>query len=37
VDADLVARVGQEYVADARLVLAALIEANDDPNGHDHG
>jgi DNA-binding MarR family transcriptional regulator len=37
VDADLVARVGQEYIAHARLVLAALIEANDDPNGHDHG
>jgi DNA-binding MarR family transcriptional regulator len=37
VDADLVARVGQEYVAHARVVLAALIEANDDPDGHDHG
>jgi DNA-binding MarR family transcriptional regulator len=37
VDADLVARVGQEYVAHARVVLAALIEANNDPNGHDHG
>lgn len=37
VDAGLIDRVGPEYVAHARVTLAALIEGNHDTEERDHG